>query len=600
MKPAGGSGSGEGSSRGLYPNGAVEQVVRAAGLLLCLASLACAGEKTVYEPMGAPADPKVPARWNRYYDYEAATALMKEMAKAHPKLARLRSLGRSYGGREMWLLTVANLGKEDDRTRPAFWIDGNIHGNEIQGGEVSLYTAWYLLEMYGRNPFITQLLDRRVFYILPILNPDSRDAHMHRPNSTNSPRSGQRPVDDDRDGLVNEDGYDDLNGDGQITQMRIRDPNGRWKPHPKYPELMIPAEPDEPGQYRMLGWEGFDNDGDGLVNEDGDGYYDMNRNWPWQWQPEYANQGGFWYPFAVAETRIVGDFVLEHPNIAGAQSYHNAAGLILRGPGSKDETYNKADVDVFTAIARKGEAMLPHYQYKDVAGGLYTVYGGELDWFYAMRGVFCFTTELFTPFNYFREASSEGYFGKPEDQERFNKYLLFGEGRVPWQKVRHPQYGEIEVGGLRKEWVRQPPSFLLEEECHRNMAFTLYHADQMPLVEIDSVRVKRLAGSLAEVTAVVANRRLIPTHAAVDIERKFTLPDLVSIEGKGLAVVAGYSADNPMLRDAKPQKRRPEQMRIESIPGMQAVYVRWLVEGERPYLVKVLSVKGGASERRVE
>ena len=62
--------------------------------------------------------------------------------------------------------------------------------------------------------------------------------------------------------------------------------------------------------------------------------------------------------------------------------------------------------------------------------------------------------------------------------------MLLGDGFVPWHEVDHPQYGKIEVGGFKKNWVRQPPSFLLEEECHRNMAFTLYHADQMPLVKI--------------------------------------------------------------------------------------------------------------------
>ena len=32
-----------------------------------------------------------------------------------------------------------------------------------------------------------------------------------------------------------------------ITQMRIRDPRGRWKAHPDYPNLMVRAKPDEPG-----------------------------------------------------------------------------------------------------------------------------------------------------------------------------------------------------------------------------------------------------------------------------------------------------------------------------------------------------------------
>ncbi len=552
-----------------------------------------AAEEGPYQPAGAPADPKVAVRWNRYHDYPEVTRLIKAMVAAHPKRARLQSLGKSYGGREMWLLTITDFEQGDGRNKPAFWIGGAIHANEIQATQVTLYTAWYLLEMYGRSQWITRLVDQRTFYLVPMMSPDSRDAHMYRPNTTHSPRSGQVPVDDDRDGLVNEDGPDDLDGDGHITRMRIRDPNGRYKPHAKYPHLMIPAENDEPGQYRLLGSEGFDNDGDGRVNEDGDGYYDPNRDWAWRWQPGHIQRGAYRYPFSLPENRAVADFVLEHPNIAGAQQYHNTGGMILRGPGTTLDQIEPDDLKVYDAIAAKGQLVLPGYRYVNTATGLYTVYGGEGDWFYMMRGVFRYTNELFTSLNYFRRDQSQGFSDRSEEKQAFDKYLLFGEGTVPWKEVDHPQYGKVEVGGLKKNWGRQPPSFLLEEECHRNMAFTLYHADQMPQVEVQSVEAKPAAGGLVEVIAVVANGKLTPTHAAVDLTHKITPPDLVSIEGKDLKVVLGLWSDDPLFRTADEQKRRPEKMRIANVPGMGAVHVRWLVQGKGPYTVTVRSVKGG-------
>ena len=76
-------------------------------------------------------------------------------------------------------------------------------------------------------------------------------------------------------------------------------------------------------------------------------------------------------------------------------------------------------------------------------------------------------------------------------------YLLLGDGTLPWKEVNHPQYGKVQVGGMKKNWSRQPPSFLLEEECHRNMAFTLYHADEMPLVRIDGVTVQTAKEALS-------------------------------------------------------------------------------------------------------
>lgn len=560
---------------------------------------------SIYQPVGAPADPKVAARWNRFHDYAQATALLHSLAKTHAPRARLRSLGRSYGGREMWILTVTNFAKGGDRDKPAFWIDGAIHANEIQGSEVALYTAWYLLEMYGRNPLVTRLLDERTFYVVPMMNPDSRDAHMHRPNDTNTPRGGQRPTDNDRDGRFDEDGPDDLDGDGQITQMRLRDPAGRWKPHPRFPNLLVEAAPDEPGGYRLLGPEGFDNDGDGRVNEDGDGQYDPNRNWPWQWQPEYVEGGSHHYPLSIPENRMVADFILDHSNIAGAQTLHNFSGLILRGPGRKESPYEPEDAAVFDALGRKGLTMLPEYVYKTAATDLYPIYGCEMDWFYAMRGVFTFCNELFTRKEYFRDPMPAQRPDRGEQEALFNEYLLFGAGIVPWKEVDHPQYGRVEVGGWTKNWRRQPPSFLLEETCHRNMAFLLYHADQMPRVKIDSVDVRRLGAGLVQVTAMVLNTRMTPTRSAQDVKHAITPPDVVSIESghtkgrRDLKVIAGLVSDDPSFRNAASQKHGPAQMRVERIAGMGSVYVRWLVEGDGPYTVHVRSHKGGSDEQRV-
>jgi len=571
-------------------------LLAAALLSVALPAVVSAAHDGPYQPMGAPADPKVPAQWNRYHDYAEATRLMQDLVAAHRGRARLQSLGPSYGGRQMWLVTITNFASGDDRTKPAFWIDGAIHANEIQGTEVTLYTAWYLLEMYGRNPFVTRLVDERAFYLVPMMSPDSRDAHMYRPNTTHSPRSGQRPVDDDRDGLVDEDGPDDLDGDGQITQMRIGDPNGRHKPHPDYPDLMIPADDDEAGEFRLLGTEGFDNDGDGRVNEDGDGYYDPNRDWPFGWQPPYVQRGAHRYPLSILENRMAADFVLDHPNIAGAQTYHNTGGIILRGPGDASDRYEPADVAVYDKVAKKGQLVLPGYRYLDVGEGLYRVNGGEIDWFYMMRGIFTFSNELFTAENFFRRPP-EGASGRQEDVEAFNKYLLFGHGVVPWHEVEHPQYGTIEVGGLKKQWRRQPPSFLLEEECHRNMAFTLYHADQMPQVEVQSIEVEPAAGGLFQVTAVVANRKLTPTRAAIDRKHHITPPDVVSIEGKAVEVVAGLVSSDPFFEKAAEQEHDPAELRVDCVPGMGAVYARWLVRGKGPFAVAVRSVKGGTDRR---
>ena len=252
--------------------------------------------------------------WNRYYDHAGLGSILARLHQAFPDLTALYSIGKSTEGRDLWCLEVTARKVGDPKRKPGMYIDGNIHGNEVQAGEAVAYTAWYLCHQYGRLDRVTALLDDYIFYLVPMVNPDGRDRWLRDCNGAMSSRGGSSPTDNDRDGVADEDDCEDLNGDGCITQMRIKDPQGRWKRHPDYPEsLMVRAKPDEPGEYTLLGWEGIDNDGDGRVNEDGKGGYDMNRNYGYDWQPPYIQYGARDYPLSQPETRAVTRFRARPP-----------------------------------------------------------------------------------------------------------------------------------------------------------------------------------------------------------------------------------------------------------------------------------------------
>jgi hypothetical protein len=178
------------------------------------------------------------------------------------------------------------------------WIDGNIHGNEVQAGEVVGYTLDSLCNAHGRVPELTELIDRSVFYLCPSVNPDGRDEWFSKAHTPHSNRTGLQPFDNDRDGESDEDGPDDLDGDGSIGQMWRKDPSGTHRRDPRDSRRFIPVSreprPDgtvERGEWSYGGEEGIDNDGDGRVNEDGQGGYDMKRNWPSDWQPDHVQRG---------------------------------------------------------------------------------------------------------------------------------------------------------------------------------------------------------------------------------------------------------------------------------------------------------------------
>ncbi|MEE9118024.1 MAG: M14 family metallopeptidase [Calditrichia bacterium] len=553
--------------------------------------------KSSLKAIGAPNNPKVEIAWNRYYDWKEIEDICRRLTDAYSDLILYSSIGKSEQDRAIHLLTVSNFKNGDVNRKPAIYIDGNIHSNEIQGAEVSLYTAWFLAENYGKVQWITGLLDNKTFYIVPTINPDARDHYIHQPNTPHSPRSGMKPRDDDGDGLFDEDGFDDLDGDGNIVMMRRKNPIGRWKEDPKDPRLMVQAEPDEMGGYDLIGWEGIDNDGDGRVNEDGPGFYDPNRNWGWQWQPAYVQYGSDQYPFSLPETRAVADFVLAHPNIGAAQSYHNSGGMILRGPGTERDlaTYNKQDIQKYEFLGKLGEEMLPGYRYMVLYKDLYPAVGGELDWFYGGRGIYTFTNELWSSFDYFRnvDKKDQSWFGRRADVYRFDRLLLFGEGIVPWKKIKHPQYGEIEIGGIKKAWTRTAPSFLIEDMCHRNMAFTLFHAYHLPVLKINSQKVKDLPGGLKQIDVVIFNERVLPTRSAHEVTNKITPPDIISISGKNLKVIGGFLVEDPYLNIVREQKYNPENLRIDTIDGMSEIHLRWIVSGDYPFKITIDSNKGG-------
>ncbi|MCB9897698.1 MAG: peptidase M14 [Planctomycetes bacterium] len=570
-------------------------------LRVALAALLCASSVAAQSDR----EPGVSIAWNRLYDYDGVVELCNRLAEAHPDLCKVSVLGHSVEGRAMPLLTIMNPATGDESTKSAMWIDGNVHGNEVQGGEACLYLVWTLLERYGDLPSITELVDERVFYVLPMVNPDGRQYWFEAPNTPHSSRSGKEPTDEDGDGLYDEDGPDDLDGDGELLRMRkhVAPGTGTHRISPDDPRIMemVPREKrvELGADWLLLGTEGYDNDGDGEVNEDGPGGYDMNRNWPAGWMPKYIQYGAGDHPFSWPETEAIGRFILAHPNIAAVQSFHNSGGMILRGPGTaaRNDFYPSADAQVYDAIGKEGEAILPHYRSMVIYKDLYEVHGGFVDWTAEGLGIISFTNELWADSQYFDEDIPRRGEGEAK-RLQFDDDLMFGETFVPWHEVEHPQYGTIEVGGFKKMTGRTPPTFMIEEMLHRNAAFTLFHARQMPKVSVESLEVAPGPGGLRYVTLVLRNDRWIPSRTAVSADKGIGRPDLLTLTGDDVTVVAGGpGADRFDPTRFLAVEHEPERLRLDrGIPGHGTERIRWLVRGTGRFTVRYDSWKAGTLE----
>ena len=578
--------------------------------LIALACVAVVTQATAaQEQRGSDPEHTLPLTWDRWLDHDEIGERLRLMERTWPQFLTLQSAGMSYGGREMWVMTINNPETGDEMDKAAMYIEANVHGNEIQGAEVTLYTIWYLMENYGRIEEITRLVDERVFHLVPSVNPDGRDYFLDEAGS--GARTGHVPVDSDGDGVADEDGPDDLNGNGIIEQMRKYVPGqGTHRISHDNPRRLEPVAPGEFGDWILLGREGIDNDGDGLVNEDPIGGYDPNRNYASDWQPNYIQSGSMNYPFELPEARALNDFMVARPNIAGMQSFHNTGGMILRGPGAAWQgTYPSADIRVYDELGETGERMLPYYNYYVIWRGLYTVHGGSIDWTNDGLGIVSFSNELWNGGQYFNSPLLQEQQQDPNSpisgqRSRFfvDDFLEFGDQYVEWTPFDHPQFGAVELGGWKKLSGRVNPRFMSMELFHRNMAFTLYHADQMPLMSMGETSVERVEGNIFRVRIDIRNERLIPTITERGRRNNVVRPDLITVEGNVDIIAAGWV----------PKKFRPgptqmiDQEELDRIlvrsghPGRTTRTLEYLVRGSGSMTVQYSAVKGGTVRATVQ
>ena len=267
----------------------------------------------------------------KYHTHAELSAALKTLATAYPSLATLVSIGKSAEGRDIWAIEIANTSGTPVDQRPGLLIAANFEGDHVVGSELAVYLADYLLTSYATDAAVKQRLDNHVFYIVPRVNPDGAEL-MFAPVKTGRRTNGTK-FDADNDGRIDEDSPEDLNKDGFITVMRVKDPKGPYMMHPDDARLMKRADPakGETGGYAIY-WEGTDKDGDGFIAEDGPGGTDINRNFMHQY-PYYQTDSGR-YMVSESETRAMLDYVLKHRNIAAMLTFGESDNLISARAGA--------------------------------------------------------------------------------------------------------------------------------------------------------------------------------------------------------------------------------------------------------------------------
>jgi len=560
---------------------------------------------------------------SKYHSSEETESYLVELALAHPDVVQVESVAKSIEGRDVWMVEVGR-GKEADRwTRPAMVVVAGLEGDHLVGTELVLTFLDHLTSPDGT---INNLLDSVTIYLFPRLNPDGAERYFMSPKMEQ--RSNTKPTDDDHDGMIDEDGPDDLNGDGIITRVRVEDSEGKYVQDEKDARIMREAKrgKGERGTWRYFA-EGRDNDADEKFNEDGTGGVNFNMNFPFNYK--FFDPASGIHQVCEPETRALADFVVAHPNIGIILTFSMSDNLLKTPEAAKEESgeggrrrqrkpvtkVNEKDLAYFKQLGKEYREALGLS--KELTGA--KVDGSYADWMYFHRGRMSLAARGWSPEMQLalekekkkeeekeKEEKSEEGSEKPaeekegkddkkeEDKEaksqrEFLEWLeeKYPKGFVEWTAIEHPDFEgqKAEVGGFTPYIQTNPPPSLLDELGKKHAAFLTELAAKLPRIALRKLEAKHVGGGVFELEVEIENNGYLPTVLAHGLVTREVVPTRVELDVAPERILAGDRI-----------------ARLEPIAGSGGVEkVRWIVRGARKsqVTVRVVSALGGTIEQTV-
>jgi len=495
-----------------------------------------------------------------YFDFQALSDWVQQAASRWPDWVRLSSLGNSYEGRPLWCLTVTDWRTGHDRERSALWVDGNLHASELSGSNACLHLVQHLVEEQQ------ELLGRVAFYVVPRVCPDG--AELTLAGQPQFLRSSVRPypyTDPVGCGIQPA----DINGDGKVLFMRVADPLGPWKACPEDPRLLTRRDPgDRQGPfYRLLPEGHWVGPYDGLTMQSAPKKQtlDLNRNFPIRWRPEHEQAGAGNFPASEPEVRHCVQFLVDHPNVCQAVTFHTFSGVILR-PSSldPDDALDPKDLATYKFFGERGSLWSGYpllsvyhdfrYHPKEVITGTFD------DWIYDTLGAYAWTVEIWSVL---RQAGITSGLdcNTPRGEHRFIRWFeqhpieeelqllrwcdeqLQGQGFVDWQPFAHPTLGEVEIGGWDMFYLfRNPPLQFLKAELEPLTRWVTWLAQANPQLQLFQESVECIGPDLFALQLVIDNAGWLPTYGSQKaLQRKVVRGVRVQLElGDPCQLVQGH------------------------------------------------------------
>jgi len=480
----------------------------------------------------------------------------------------LSSLTKTASGKDVWMLTVGN---GDVDNKPAMAVVGGVEGSHLLGVEMAIRFT----ESLTRDN--AAAVDKTTFYIFPNMSPDAYEQYFA---ALKYERSGNaKDTDDDRDGRLNEDPFDDLDGNGIVTMMRVADVTGDWIMHPADDRVMIRANKGkgEKGAYHYFS-EGMDNDKDGKYNEDGAGGIHFNKSLTYNFP--YFTPGAGEHPVSELENRALLDMLYTKFNIYGIFTF---------GPGNNLSTpwkYNRAGASkrVVTSVLRNDAGLnkLASDAYNKTVGmkdaPASGAQGGDFfQWAYFHFGRLSFGT----PGWWAPMVKGDSTMAPNKDKNREVNFLRWAQQEglsdyfVEWKEIEHPDFPgqKVEVGGIAPFKMMNPPVSMIDATVNKHNAFIVELASLQAGLELVNLRTEEVGKGITRVTVNLYNPGTLPTHSQMGARSKWMQRLKVELDlGNGQEIVSG----------------RKIQM-IPSVGGDDSREMTWLIKGKGS-----LQIKAGA------
>lgn len=490
-----------------------------------------------------------------YHDAAALRKSFDRLAERHGDLIRITDLAESPGGHAIYSVRIGSGDGIDER--PALLLIANASGPHVAGSETALGIASRLASSAEGDTAIRRLLDQTTLYIIPRANPDAAEAMFQQPLRERTWNA--MPADDDSDGELDEDGAEDLNGDGLISTMRVEDPAGMWIADSADPVLMRKADAarGQTGRYFVM-VEGVDDDGDEEWNEDPPGGIDIGHNFSYGY--EYFGAGAGLYPFHAPEARAIAQFYVDHPNITAVYVLGPQNNLV-KAWEHKSGTGSSGDRMPLTSVMEEDEAWYEEVarSYREITDNKdapepEALEGDPLSFAYYHMGRWAFGSPVWWP-PVMEKADSTGEEKKKpssgddkddplaEDRQALEWFRANRPDAIlEWTPVSHPDFpGKVvEVGGFRPFATLNPPTELLDSIATEQTEFVSELLAGLPRIEMRALKVEPLGDRVYRITAELANTGYLPTRSALGARVRWPRQVRVELEaGSGQHISGG-------------------------------------------------------------